>query len=84
MLKIMYFTAPWCGPCKIMSPMVDEVVRETGVIVEKVNADDSPKIAELYSVSGVPTLIFIKDGNPIHRHTGIMPKPKLLNLIHTL
>lgn len=77
------FYAEWCGPCKMMAPLVEELSREAeGFSVYKVNVDNVPEAAEKYSVSSIPTFIVIKNGMEISRNIGAAPKQRLLELIN--
>ena len=69
------FWAEWCGPCKMMSPVVDELADELEgrVKVGKVNVDDEQELAIRYGVMSIPTVIFFKDGKEIDRKVGVMP-----------
>jgi thioredoxin 1 len=74
------FTAVWCGPCKMLAPIVEELssVWADKVKVVKLDVDDNPGLAADYMVMGVPTLILFKDGLPKHRMTGYKPKDKVI------
>ena len=78
MKKFIYFSAPWCGPCKQLGPIMDEVA--TQVEVQKVNVDDNPQLAQHYGVRNVPTVILTEDGNEIGRKVGLNPKQAYLNM----
>ena len=68
------FWASWCGPCRMLSPVVDEVAEErTDVKVGKVNVDEEGELAMRYGVMNIPTVIFFKDGKEIDRKVGVMP-----------
>lgn len=75
------FYADWCGPCKMMSPIVDELSKETDVKVVKINVDDSPEIAQKYGIMSIPTFIVFKDGEEYKKHIGMCEKDYLLELI---
>lgn len=70
------FWAPWCGPCRKLGPVLDEVAQEyEGKLkVVKLNTDENLKTAKDYSVSGLPTLLLFKDGKPVERLVGLVPK----------
>ncbi len=73
------FWAPWCGPCRMVAPVVDELATEYDGKVDfvKVNVDDNPKIASQYGVMSIPTLIVFKEGAPVTNIVGFRPKPEL-------
>ena len=73
------FWAPWCGPCRMVAPVVDELAKEYDgrVSFGKVNVDDSPKIASQYGIMSIPTLILFKDGKPVSNIIGFRPKDEL-------
>lgn len=76
------FYADWCGPCKKLSPMLDELAQETpGVRIVKVNIDRSPKSARSYRVKSLPTLILFKEGKPVVRRGGLLSKDSLKKLV---
>ncbi len=75
------FYADWCGPCKMMSPIVDELSKETDVKVVKINVDNSPEIAQKYGIMSIPTFIVFKDGKEYKKHIGMCDKDYLLELI---
>lgn len=76
------FFAVWCGPCKMVSPIIDEIAEERQDIkVCKVNVDEAPALAERFSVSSIPTLAVFKNGNLVRIETGARPKPAILALI---
>ena len=74
------FSAVWCGPCKMLDPVVKQLAGEWDgkVKVVKIDADQNPNILMQYSVLGIPTLLFFKDGEIKERITGYMPKDKLV------
>ena len=76
------FYADWCGPCKMLSPIIDEVAEENDDIkVVKVNVDDSQDLAMKYQVMSIPTLVVIKNGSEINRSVGLIDKSQVANLI---
>ena len=76
------FWAPWCGPCKMVLPLVEEIAGERSDIkVGKVNVDEQMELARQYRVLSIPTLVVIKDGKVVNRAMGAMPKEEILGLI---
>ena len=76
------FYADWCVPCRIFSPIVEEVAQENSDIkVVKVNVDESQAITTKYQIMSMPTLVVIKDGNEVARSIGIISKSEILNMI---
>jgi len=77
---IVDFTAVWCGPCKMLDPVVEELGKELdGIIrIAKLDVDDNPNLAMQYQVMGVPTLMLFKNGEAVERVTGYQPKDRLM------
>lgn len=76
------FWAVWCGPCKMLAPVVDAVAEEqSDVIVGKVDVDAEPELARAFSIASIPTLLLLKDGNVAGKSVGVVPKEKILELI---
>lgn len=76
------FYAEWCGPCRMLGPIIDEISEEaTAFKVAKVNIDEQPELATKYQVMSVPTLVVIKNGEVINRVTGVTPKQKILDML---
>ena len=76
------FWASWCGPCKMLSPVVDEIAEETADIkVGKVNVDEQPELARQFGVMSIPTLVLIKDGKIGQQSVGVKPKTEILSMI---
>ena len=77
------FWAEWCGPCKMIAPIVDEIANEYAgkLRVAKVDADSNQDIIMNYGIMGIPTLILFKGGQPVERITGFKPKGKIVNTI---
>jgi thioredoxin 1 len=82
-LVIVDFWATWCGPCRMLSPVLDEVEEEMAdkIAVIKVNVDDADEIAMRYRIMSIPTLVFIKNGQMVDRTVGAMPKSTLVERI---
>ena len=80
---IVDFWAEWCGPCKTLTPIIDDIAREMAgkIIVGKVNVDESPDTAARYGVNGIPTLLFIKGGQVLNQQTGLLAKKPLMDKI---
>ena len=71
--------ASWCGPCRMLSPIIAQIANENPDIkVFKVNVDDEPDIASKYGVQAIPTVLIFKDGQEVNRSVGMVPKDKLL------
>ena len=83
-LVIVDFWATWCGPCRMLSPLLDEVEAEMEdkVVVVKVNVDDADEIAMRYRIMSIPTLLFFKNGQMVDRSVGAMPKSALVDKIN--
>ena len=75
-LAMVDFWATWCGPCKMLSPVIDGLADryEGKVLVGKVNTDEQPELAIRFGVMSIPTVIFLKDGKEIDRKVGVMPE----------
>ena len=82
-LVIVDFWAVWCGPCRMLSPILDEVEEEMAdqITVVKVNVDDADEIAAQYRIMSIPTLLFFKNGQVVDKTVGAMPKPALVEKI---
>lgn len=76
------FYADWCGPCRMVSPVVDEISDEnTDIIVGKVNVDDEPELASLFGVVSIPMLVVMKNGNVVNSSVGARPKEQILSML---
>jgi len=85
-LVMVDFWATWCGPCKIVSPVVEELAKEYEgrVLFAKVNTDENPDLASRYNIRGIPTLMFFKDGKVADQIVGAVPKAQLKSKIDSL
>ena len=76
------FWASWCGPCRMVSPTIDDIAGERDDIkVGKVNVDEQPELAGAFQVMSIPTLVVIKDGKIVNRAMGARPKAQILSLL---
>ncbi|MDF2565982.1 MAG: trxA [Massilibacillus sp.] len=78
------FWAEWCGPCKMLSPIVDQIAGEVTQTakVGKVNVDEQPELASQFKVMSIPTLVMIKDGKPVATSVGVKPKDDILAMLN--
>jgi thioredoxin 1 len=76
------FYADWCGPCKMVSPMIDQIAEEhPEYLVGKVNVDDEEDIAEAFGIMSIPTLVVLKGGEIAQKSVGVIPKEQILSLL---
>ena len=78
-LLVIDFWAVWCGPCRMLSPVVDELAREYEgkAVIAKCNVDDCEDIAARFGIRNIPTLVFVKDGQVVDRTVGVLPKAQI-------
>jgi len=77
------FWAPWCGPCRMIAPVVEELAGENqGFKIGKLNVDEAPRAAQSYGVSSIPTLMIFKGGEVVERFVGVQPKSRLQQAIN--
>lgn len=76
------FWAPWCGPCRMVVPIVEEIAAErSDVKVGKVNVDEQPELARQFGVMSIPTLVVMRDGKIVRQAVGAQPKPQILDML---
>lgn len=77
------FWAPWCGPCRMVAPILDKLAKEFAgkMLIAKVNTDDNPEWAQKFNVQGIPTMLFVAGGKVVHQQVGALPEPMLRSTI---
>ncbi len=76
------FYADWCGPCRMVAPLVEEIANENPqYLVAKINIDDSPELAQEFGIVSIPTLIVMKNGEVMNRSVGARPKAQILSML---
>ena len=77
------FWAPWCGPCKMVAPILDKLAEEFAgkMLIAKVNTDENPQWAQSFNVQGIPTMLFVADGKVVHQQVGALPEPMLRSVV---
>lgn len=81
-LVLVDFWASWCGPCRMLSPVVDEIADErTDIKVGKVNVDEEPELASKFGVMSIPTLVVLMNGQVRNQSVGVIPKEKIIDMI---
>ena len=80
-LVMVDFWAEWCGPCRAVAPMLEELAAETGVTLMKVNVDENPELAARYNIRSIPTILFVEDGEVVDQVVGAAPKAVFQNII---
>jgi thioredoxin 1 len=81
-LVLVDFWAPWCAPCRMLGPIIEEVAGEVeGVTVGKLNVDENPQTAQEYKIMSIPNVILFKDGEPVETIVGLRPKEAYLEAI---
>ncbi|NDI34484.1 thioredoxin [Chengkuizengella sediminis] len=82
-ITLVDFSAPWCSPCKVLLPILNELSEEIGenITILKINVDDSPSISAEFGVMSMPTVVLFKDGEPVEKLVGLRPKSVYTTLI---
>jgi len=77
------FWASWCGPCKMLAPILEEVAREKegSLKIAKINVDDEPELANQFGINSIPSVFLFKNGQVVNKTVGLMPKAKVLEFI---
>lgn len=76
------FWASWCGPCRMVSPIIDEIADEHPEIkVGKINVDDQPELASRFNIMSIPSLFVVKNGQVVNQSVGVQPKQQILELL---
>ncbi len=76
------FWAKWCGPCRLVSPIIDEIARETNnILVAKVDIDEQPELAQAFEIMSIPTLAVFKNGKIVQSTIGVRPKEEILKML---
>jgi len=80
---IVDFWAPWCGPCKMVAPILDKLAEDYAgkMVIAKVNTDENPQWAQSFNVQGIPTMLFVAGGKVVHQQVGALPEPMLRSVV---
>ena len=80
------FWAPWCGPCRMVAPILDKIAKEYAgkLVIAKVNTDEHYQWAMKYGVQGIPTMLFVINGKVVHKQVGALPEPALRQMVNKI
>ena len=82
-MNVMYFSADWCGPCKVFKPIVQQASQESGVSVNYINVDYDASFTEKYSITSVPTIMVTNDqGTEVYRKSGVMSRDQVISMFN--
>jgi thioredoxin 1 len=82
-MNVMYFSADWCGPCKVFKPVVQQTSQELGVAVNYINVDYDASLTQKYSITSVPTIMITNNqGEEIYRKSGVMSRDQLISMFN--
>ena len=84
MITVYYFSTTTCGPCKTYKPIVQQVAAEQGIEITYVDAQQDQALTAKYGITSVPTIAIVKNGHMLYRHTGMLPKGQLSNILKSL
>ena len=83
MKQILYFTAPWCQPCQVLGPIMDELSNQFPDRIKKVNIDYDPELPHRYNVRNIPTTIVFENGEEVERKVGVQPRAYYLQVLNS-
>ncbi len=82
-LTLVDFWAPWCSPCRMLGPVIEEIAEEVDIKVGKLNVDENPQISATFGIMSIPTVILLKDGKQVETLIGVRPKQDYLDVIES-